>query len=131
MKLASKQGYTLVELMVVMAILALLALIAIPAYNNYRLHANRSEARAALLDGAQTLERYFVRNNTYATATVATGGTIEPTTDNGLYTLAFSAGPTATTYTLRATATGAQAADTDCPNLTINQLGVKAPATCW
>jgi|LGVF01.2.fsa_nt_gb type IV pilus assembly protein PilE len=125
------KGFSLIELLVVLGILLLLAGIAIPAYNQYRIKSLRSAARAYLIEAAQTLERHFVRNNTYATATIATGGTLEPTAEGGLYTIAWSAGPTQNTYTLQATAGGGQAGDTACPSLTINHLGAKLPAACW
>jgi type IV pilus assembly protein PilE len=125
------KGFSLIELLVVLGILATLVGIAIPAYNQYRIRSNRSVARAYLIEAAQTLERHFVRNNTYATATIAVGGTLEPTAEGGLYTIAWSAGPTQNTYTLQATAAGGQAGDTACPNLTINHLGARLPAACW
>lgn len=121
----------MIELLVVLGILTTLMVIAIPAYNKYRLSSNRSVARVYLIEAAQTLERYFVRNNTYATATIGSGGTLEPTADQGLYTISWAAGPSQNAYTLQATAAGGQAGDTDCPNLTINHLGVKSPAACW
>ncbi len=125
------KGFSLIELLVVLGILLTLMGIAIPAYNQYRISSLRSAARAYLIEAAQTLERHFVRNNTYATATIATGGTLEPTAEGGLYTIAWSAGPTQNTYTLQATAGGGQAGDTACPSLTINHLGAKLPAACW
>lgn len=46
MKIASKirQGFTLIELMIVIAIIAVLAAIAIPAYNSYTIRSKISEA---------------------------------------------------------------------------------------
>ncbi len=65
-------GFSLIELMVVVAIVAILAAIAYPNYTDTVRRSNRSDARATLLQIAQSLERYFTENNTYAGATLGT-----------------------------------------------------------
>lgn len=129
------RGFSLMELMIVVAIVAILAAIAYPNYTDSVRRSNRSDGRAALMQAAQNLERYFTENNTYLNATIAE----DPDTDiwatdtstEGHYTLDFSVAPTATTYTLRATAIGSQALDTDCPALTLTHMGVRSPPECW
>ena len=76
MKIISKikQGFTLIELMIVIAIIAILAAIAIPAYNSYTI---RSKASEAIL-GMSALR-------TQITEWVQTSGT---TTGVPIYTLA-------------------------------------------
>ncbi len=130
-------GFTLTELMIVVTIVAILAAVAYPLYVKTVLRSNRSEARATLFQITQNLERYFTERNTYVGATLGAGGGVTtnvwPTTTSpkALYNLDFSVTPTATTYTIRATATGPQARDSACPSLTLDATGMKAPAACW
>jgi type IV pilus assembly protein PilE len=122
------KGFSLIELIIVIAILGILVAIAVPQYNQYRRSSNRAEARATLVEAAQTAERFFVRNYTYVGA--AGGGNIPAQSPHSLYAIDFNA-PNATTFTITATPQGGQAGDTDCSPLTINHLGAKLPAACW
>ncbi len=121
----SNRGFTLVELVVVIGILAILIGIAVPVYSTYRIRANRTEGKAALLEAAQSAERFFVRNNTFE-------GAFDPAewSTEHYYTMSYVA-DSATEFEITATATGSQAGDTDCAVMTINHKGEKAPATCW
>jgi len=77
------------------------------------------------------MERYFSQNNTYVGATI--GGTVPQMSESNRYQLDLDsvAEPGPTTFTLTATAQGAQANDTLCNSMTINQAGAKTPAACW
>jgi type IV pilus assembly protein PilE len=122
-----KSGFTLLEAMIVVAIVAILAMIAIPSYRNYMCSARRADGKIALMEAAQTAERYFTNNNTYV------GAAINATSEKGFYALGFSAGfPTATAFTIEAVAQGDQTADqAACLTLQITHRAQKTPAQCW
>ena len=61
-----QHGVTLIELMIVIAIVGLLASIAIPAYRRYVVRANRTDAKTALQQTAQQLERCYTNSTPYA-----------------------------------------------------------------
>ncbi|PTN38142.1 type IV pilin protein [Desulfonatronum sp. SC1] len=129
-------GFSLVEVIVVVAILGILAAIAIPSYTKYVTNARRADGKTALTVAAQAMERYFINNYTFENAiigdnTVNTRYTVQETSDSGYYTLSFSQSTNATAFTIRATAQGKQASDTQCQVMEINQLGQKTPANCW
>ena len=130
------RGFTIIEIVIACAVVAILAAIAYPSYVNTIQKSRRSDATSALLGAAGQLERYFTERNTYATATLGSGGVYPSTTQNGYYTLSFGA-KTATTYTLNAAPRGPQAADA-CGTFTYTDSGVKGvsggtkPAVdCW
>ena len=126
-------GFTLIELMIVVAIIAILTAIAYPAYNKYVLRSRRSDAYAALNQGQTVMERCYAQYFSYA-PTTATCPAVPATSPEGYYSVVASK-VTATTYTLTATAVGAQAADTGCATLSLDQAGNKTStggsANCW
>ena len=115
----AENGFSLIELMIVVAIVAILAAVAVPSYQRYILKTNRSDAMAVLQGFAQAMERHYAQNNSYLGA--ASGGdddgipaiySAQAPIDGAVkYNLTIEPGTTATQYTLRATPTGAQAAD--------------------
>lgn len=129
------EGFSLIELMIVVAVIGILASIALPSYTQYVQRANRTDAKGILMETAQYMERYYTTNNTYVGATVASVSAVAPKGSSGSsirYNISFSAGPTATTYTLRAAPTTAQSSDT-CGTLTLSSTGAQTPTTagCW
>ena len=60
-----RSGFSLIELLIVMTVVAILAAIAYPGYRQYVLRAQRAEARAALIEAAQFMERLHSVNYRY------------------------------------------------------------------
>lgn len=142
-----RSGFSLIELMIALLVVGVLAAVAVPGYQSYIRSAYRAEARIALQEAAQWMERHFSMTQSYATssqggainnaALTAAGLAVTPRAGAVRYNISFSAGPTATTYTLQAVPTGGQAADTLCGTLTLNQQQVRGisgsgtVADCW
>ena len=139
---AAGSGFTLLELMIVLVIVAVLAAIAYPSYKAYALRSSRAAAQACLTQYANWMERYHTTNLSYAqdasgaanplsstpAALVLDCATAQKT--GGRYHYTFQI--TAAAYTLKATPFGAQADDTQCGALTLDQAGATGTAaSCW
>lgn len=98
--LRKKEGFTLVELLIVVAIIGILAAIAIPQFAAYRAKSYCAAVKSDLANYAIAQEAYFTDYSTYTTGT-PTGFT--PTTTGG-QTVTFSAGaPAANGFSVTAT----------------------------
>jgi len=134
-----QMGVTLMELMIVVAVVGILAAIAIPTYRQYVIRANRADAKTALLNTAQNLERCFTNSTPYAYngATCNAAVTLPILTEGGNYQISYPFVPTTTTYTLQAIPQGAQVADTRCGTFTLTSTGVQTVSgtdtaqQCW
>jgi type IV pilus assembly protein PilE len=127
-------GFTMMELMIVIVIVAVLLTLAYPSYVQYARKAKRGEAQQLLMNWAVNQEIWRSNHATYAPNSAAPNGIPAPGSDN--YDFDFAVAPSASAYTLRATATGDQLNDqakddTPCTPLTLDQNGQKLPAVCW
>lgn len=131
-------GFTLVEVMIVVAIVAIIAALGIPAYLEHVNKGRRGEAMAALLEGAQALERYYSANGTYLDGgnLAAVFRTQVPPGPGAYYNIAAQAA-TANTFRLRAARAGVMVGD-DCGDFEITHSGARelngntlAVERCW
>jgi type IV pilus assembly protein PilE len=119
-------GFTLIELLIVVAVIGILAAIAIPSYLDYVRKSRRSDALTALGNARLAQEKYRANNSSYGTAAQIAIGSTSP---DGYYNITVS-NNTSTTYTITADPTGAQAGDSACDPITVNETGVFSPAAC-
>jgi type IV pilus assembly protein PilE len=88
-----RNGFTLIELMIVVAVIAIVAAIAMPSYSQYKKRVSRADVQAEMINIAQRLESHKLANFKYpSTATMNSlyGGNVYPRTGTVLFTLAFS-----------------------------------------
>lgn len=128
---AFSRGFSLIEMLVVMVIMSLLAAIAVPSYFSHIRNGNRASAMAFLNDCSQRMERYYTQNNDYDVA-LSTVCPVPASLTSYTIALTISGGSPSTGYTLTATPTARQAADT-CGTLSLSNTGARTAASgsCW
>lgn len=137
-----QKGFTLIELMVTVAIIGIIAGIAYPSYLKSMQKGRRADAKGAITQASQALERCYSTYGTYNSAncpevSALTAGFTSP---KGYYTL--SATENGTSYTVSATAVsgGLQAKDTGCTVMNLSSTGLQSSGStssttdsgsCW
>jgi len=114
----SNRGFTLIEIMIVIAIIGIIITIAAPSYTEYLKKGRRAEVVSLLSEQAQTLERFYTRNNAYT-------GVTGLSTGNDFYTIT----PTIADQTFVLTATrktGTAMATDKCGDFTLTNTGVRS-----
>ena len=132
-------GFTLIELMITVVILGIIVAIAYPAYTDHIRKTRRSDAHIALSTVANAQERFYQDCNRYTTTIVSATGCNglafnTSASKDGYYNLSIPLANTAS-YRTTATATGIQAADTQCATLSLSSTGAKTAtgggSKCW
>ena len=135
-----QRGFTLIEVMITVAVLAILAAIAMPSYNEQVRKTRRADAKVALQQTAQRLERCFAENQTSVYDAVSAPSCPQNfTSSDGYYTVSIVAA--AATYSISAqpTSKGGQDRDLYCSLFILTGAGSKtskdklgAPSDqCW
>jgi len=134
-----RNGFTLLELMIVVAIVTVLAAIAYPSYENQLKKGRRAAAQSYLMDLAQRQQQYLLDARAYA-PDAATLSAPTPTDVVPYYTIAIDNANAMTTacaidgaapapkFMITATPIGAQVGDVV---LQIDNRGTKCPSTKW
>ncbi len=130
-----RNGFTLIELMVVVAIVGILAAIAYPSYNEYVKKTRRAEVVAIMLENAQLMERFYSQSGTYVGASIVAQS---PADGTAVYDIAVDDTNTSeTAFIINATAVSGGVMDGDeCASLSIDELGTQGSgsgsnAVCW
>lgn len=142
-----QHGFTLIELMIVVVIVAILASISYPSYREFVRRSARSEAKTALLENAQFMERNFTASNRYNEDSAGNDITsaelpVPKTPKEGpaKYNITLDEDELdATSFVLVATpAAGSSAADDPCGTFTLSNTGEKlvqsasrSASECW
>ncbi|MFA5940632.1 MAG: type IV pilin protein [Sinimarinibacterium sp.] len=128
-------GFSLIELMIAVAIVGILAAIALPSYQNSVRKSRRADAKVALTDTAQRLERCLTQYGTYDNGNCTVAAAFD--SPEAYYTISTNIGRM--NYTLTATAQGQQLRDEACARFTLDNRGAKtafngdgaAATDCW
>ncbi len=73
-----RNGFTLIEMMIVVAVIAIVAAIAIPGYQSSVLKGKRAQGRTAIAELLQHQERYMTQNNCYLAFKTDASGVATP-----------------------------------------------------
>lgn len=118
-----QHGFTLIELMIVVTVVAILAAIAVPIFSEQLAKGKRADAFATMSSNAQSLERWYSLNNTYAGYALTTVEQQSPANGTAEYAVSLVSAPG--TFTLSAVPRNTS---DRCGTLTLTHTGVKGAA---
>lgn len=135
-----RNGFTLIEVMIVVAIVGILAAVALPSYTSYVNRGKITEALAALADYRIKMEQYFQDNRNYG---AASGNCPVTVTTSKYFVFTCTVGATTPSVSYIATATskaGALGTATGDYTLAVDQTNAKSTSkfkgatvtkSCW
>lgn len=120
------KGMTLLEILMVLAVIGILALYAVPTYQQHQLKLQRAKAQAKLLEHGLYMERYKLRNGSFA------GAELPQEEDLPGYRIGFTSPPEAKRFSIQAVPQGNMAEDS-CGTFLLDQDGPRYPEQedCW
>lgn len=133
-----KNGFTLIEVMIVVAILGILSAVALPMYQDYVIRSKLAEATSTLANLRVQMEQYYQDNRAYGTSAC---GVVMPTLKYFTYSCAW--GSTSSNQSFIITATGVSSAGVGSFIFTIDEANgqttaglpsgwtMPTPNTCW
>lgn len=125
-RLRYQSGFTLIELVIVVAIVGVLSAIAYPSYTQYVQRTHRANARAALLQTSQWMERAATARGVYPGASDVPAGI--RSVEGGRYTVTVTVAANSASFTVTATPLAAQANDR-CGAFILNSAGTRSQGT--
>lgn len=121
-----RNGFTLIELMIVISVIGILAALAMPSYTSYVARGKITDAVAALPDYRVKMEQYFQDNRNYGSADAACPVAVA-VSKYFTYTCLVGSATPSVAYTASATSiAGSLGSATGDYTYTINQANAKA-----
>lgn len=135
-----RNGFTLIELMIVVAVVGILTAIALPSYNSYINRGKITDAIAALADYRIKMEQYFQDNRNYGPASANCDVPV-PSSSYFTYSCLVGAATPSVAYTVTATSiAGALGGAAGDYTYSLNELNAKSTTkfkgaavvkSCW